>query len=159
MDVILVLLNALLKRWMRSMRVDEQEKVHNDFQQRLANPNLVQLEKYFGSIPNDLRALYGNLELLKLKSVVLRSTTEEQEYFIRSFLPADRQTLRDYPIKKGTMFPIAQGVFGKIYAVGIDQHNVLLAPVYLLEDDNKKSTKIAESLQQFLSWPATVKPA
>jgi hypothetical protein len=142
---------VLGRKFYNRSRVEQQTiETHDEFQSRLFKPDFDLFQKTFGVVPEDVRALYDNPELLIKKNFYF---TGADEFFISTFLPADKEMLENSHVDSPQAIPFAQAQPGDFYIAMINPLNSRECAVYLAAGKQKPEQKISESLTRFLSRP------
>jgi len=137
---------------------EERAAEERQFRKRLLDPQWQELEKRFASpIPLVLRDFYANhSRLLQTAFYVVppNGLKESEDHFIQRFEPADLQTVTEvwFPIGNNR-FPFASDDFGNYYfAEGVNDRTSSL-PVFFIDHDGGDISRIANSFEEFVSWP------
>jgi hypothetical protein len=115
------------------------------------HPEFDALESFFGmSIPDDVRWLYMQHELIRSIGIEKRSTVDPtEEYVIERFLPATvksvKSTWLDVPAEH---MPIAIDESGNYYAVRLGSR--VESPVIYVDHEQSQTWMIARSLRYFI---------
>jgi hypothetical protein len=150
--VLLALFALVLgRKFYNRSRVEHQTiETHDEFQSRLFKPDFDVFQKTFGVVPEDIRALYDNPELLIKKNFYF---TGRDEFFISTFLPADKEMLESSRVDSPKAIPFAQAKEGDFYIAMINPLNPHECAVYFAAGNQKPEQKISESLARFISRP------
>lgn len=153
-------------RQFRARQTPEQLQAARDaFRSRLVHPNSVQVEQGIGAfLPQRLLTLYENHQLVLTEQIEIRRPDANQKNsseWIEAFLPLDLES------QKFTIDLSAQG-WGKGFCFATDGSGNFYwtpaaatrqpdAPVFFASHEPIAKEQVAASLDEFLSWPRTVK--
>jgi hypothetical protein len=130
-----------------------------EFQRRLHQPQFEELERHFGRpLPEAFKRLYGDYQRISRTDFVVSppgSKPEDRAWHIAGFLPADSRTLADSWSELGqNNLPFACDEVGDTYYMPLDEATDLDGPVWRFHQESGEREQVAESLEEFLSWPA-----
>jgi len=122
--------------------------------ERLEHPNFAELESQFAStIPDELRWLYRETDLLTKRNVRINSELEAgHEYEIDHFLPADMKAIEEVWFDIGEKrFPFAIDGFGNYFFIEVGGGQEKPTTVFYIDHDGGGVWPIAHSLKGWLS--------
>lgn len=127
------------------------------YRKRLLTPKPRQVEQSLGALlPRRLLALYNDKETtLAYEFKVLPKTThsEAEPLFVDEFLPLDAESQQSVNIRHpGKVFCFARG-YESYFWLPLDQSRREDAPVYQFRVEDGQNTLVADTLEEFLSWP------
>jgi hypothetical protein len=130
-----------------------------EFQRRLQQPQFDDVERHYGRrLPEAFQRLHRDSQQVSRSDFVLSppgSKPEDRAWHVASFLPADAKTLTDSWSELGKdNLPFACDEVGDPYYVPLDQATNLDGPVWQFHHDGGDREHVADSLADFLSWPA-----
>jgi hypothetical protein len=134
------------------------------FRARLQHPNAAQVEQGMsGFLPQRLLALYHDRYTILSEQIEIRrpdSVPEPATEWIEAFLPLDLESQKyacDLPAQGwGKGFCFATDGAGNFYWVPLTEIRQPDAPVFFACHDPHGNEKVADSLDEFLSWPRSV---
>jgi hypothetical protein len=143
--------NSLLARFNKP-RPPSKESVRR-YRTRLLNPRWDELQEHFGQpLPEPLKSLYGQTELITRQDLVFRESAGK-EWHVAGFYPADKETDPIWPdIKKSKILPFAFDAFGDCYYVDLASKESNRCPVMYYHHDGNDIELVSESLEEFLAW-------
>jgi hypothetical protein len=134
------------------------------FRARLQHPNAAQVERGMGALlPQRLLRLYDDHYTLLTEQIEIRhpgAGPQDSAEWIEAFLPLDLESQKytcDLPAQGwGKGFCFATDGAGNFYWVPLTETRQPDAPVFFACHDPHGNEKVADSLDEFLSWPRTV---
>jgi hypothetical protein len=134
------------------------------FRVRLQHPNAVQVEQGMAAfLPQRLLTLYEEHQTLLNEQIEIRrpgASAEDPAEWIEAFLPLDLESQKyacDLPSRGlGKGFCFATEGTSNFYWVPLCDTRQTDAPVFFVSGDPRANEKVAESLDEFLSWPRTI---
>jgi hypothetical protein len=134
------------------------------FRVRLQHPNAAQVEQGMSAyLPQRLLALYDENHTVLAEQIEIRrpnASPEDAAEWIEAFLPLDLESQKytcDLPSRGlGKGFCFATEGTGNFYWVPLSDTRQADAPVFFVSCDPRANEKVAESLDEFLSWPRTI---
>lgn len=156
----------LRDRMFRSARKRTAEQVQAEsqaYRERLLHPQQAQLETEAGLfLPQRLITMYAETELILSEGLSICPPGKDPKKireWIGNFLPLDMEgqkyTCDLELLAKAKGFCFAADGRGNFYWVPISDARQLDAPVFFACHDPWGNTKVADSLEDFLSWPRT----
>lgn len=134
-------------------------KSWRSYRKRLRSPKPFEVEEKLGALlPSRLVALYRDTKtILENEFQVLPQIkySEAESFYIAEFLPLDARSLKDVRglSEFGTIFCFASDGCGNYFWVSLDKIRQKDSNVWQFYHDDGKNIKVADSLEEFLSWP------
>jgi hypothetical protein len=164
LPVLLLWLRDRVRDWRRRKTPAQVQAHASAYRNRLLNPNQNSIEtKMGGLLPDSLLALYADHALVLAGGFEIRSPHLGPKQFgdwIQEFLPLDIESqqytwdLQEAGWGKGFCFA-ADGM-GNFYWVPVTAARQPDSPVFFACHDPWGNEKVADSLEEFLSWPRIV---
>jgi hypothetical protein len=134
------------------------------FRARLRQPNASQVEQGMGGcLPLRLLALYDDQQTILSEQIEIRrpdGDPAQSAEWIEAFLPLDLESQKyacDLPARGlGKGFCFATEGTGNFYWVPLGEKRQIDAPVFYVSLDPRANDKVANFLDEFLSWPRTI---
>jgi hypothetical protein len=129
------------------------------YRQRLRSPKPNEVEETLGALlPSRLLALYSDTKtILENNFRVLPETkySQSESFSIGEFRPLDAQSLQDLGdmSELGSAFCFADDGCGNYFWVSLDKIRQKDTQVWQIYRDVRENIKVADSLEEFLSWP------
>jgi hypothetical protein len=151
-----------LRRLKRGRMTPEQRQAERDaFRNRLVHPKPSEVEQSVGGLlPQRLLALYDDHRTILTEEIEIAHPSLDEEpacEWIEAFLPLDSESQKftvDLPEQGwGKGFCFATDGAGNFYWVPVNETRQPDAPVFFACHDPHGNEKVADSLDQFLSWP------
>jgi hypothetical protein len=162
--VIVMVIRRSLNRDRVPRSKEELLAARESFRTRLQHPNAAQVEQGMAAfLPQRLLTLYEEHQTLLNEQIEIRrpgASAENPAEWIEAFLPLDLESQKytcDLPAQGlGKGFCFATEGTGNFYWVPLSDTRQPDAPVFFVSCDPRANEKVAESLDEFLSWPRTV---
>lgn len=134
------------------------------FRARLQHPKAAEIEHGMGALlPQRLHTLYDDHRTLLAEQIEIRrpgASLDDSVEWIEAFLPLDLESQKytcDLPAQGwGRGFCFATDGAGNFYWVPLSDTRQPDAPVFFACHDPHGNEKVADSLDEFFSWPRTV---
>jgi len=129
------------------------------YRKRLRSPKPYEVEENLGALlPSRLLTLYNDANtVLENDFQVLPKIkySQAESFCIGKFRPLDAQSLKDVRDMNelGSVFCFADDGCGNYFWVSLGKERQEDAPVWQFYRDGRKNIKVADSLEEFLSWP------
>jgi len=159
--VLILWLRDKIGGWIRRESHEEREQRRETWRQRMLHPEVEAVEEYFrGKIPERLIAMYSDHGLVFKDDLELcppgKDPKKDSSWWIADFVPLtveDQEGTCDLSrfARKGCCFA-GDGV-GNFYWVPVHAERKKDARVYFACHDPWGNEKVADSLDEFLSWP------
>lgn len=131
-----------------------------DFRARLQHPKAAEVEQGMSAfLPQRLLVLYNDRYTILSEQIEIRrpeSAPEPATEWIEAFLPLDLESQRYTCDLPSQGFCFATDGAGNFYWVPLSDARKPDAPVYFVCRDPHGNETVADSLDEFLSWPRTV---
>ena len=165
---LLLILASGVRRFFHQFRHRQTpEQLHaarESFRNRLVHPNPSEVERGIGGLlPQRLIALYADHPTVLTEEIEVRgpdSGDEKRSEWIAAFLPLDLESqkyavdLEERGWGKGFCFATDGG--GNFYWVPVSDIRQPDAPVFFACSDPLGNEQVANTLEEFLSWPRTL---
>lgn len=152
LGIVAVIAIAVITCWLwdRVTLGPNKPESQEEYNRRLLNPDFAALERHFGcTIPQAIRDLYADSELILKKDLLIRSGNEEFE--IDYFTPADVEGAESWWPAEQRKFILADTGFGDPYYVELSLTQPNPLPVYVLYHDGGDTFKVTDSLEEFVA--------
>jgi hypothetical protein len=134
------------------------------FRTRLQHPNAAGVEQGMAALlPQRLLRLYDDRNTILSEQIEIRrpgANPDDSAEWIEAFLPLDLESQRyacDLPARGlGKGFCFATEGTGNFYWVPLSDPRQADTPVFFVSCDLRANERVAESLDEFLSWPRTI---
>jgi hypothetical protein len=164
LPMLLLWLRDRVHDWRRRKTPEQIQIEASAYRNRLLSPNRNSVETKIGLLPESLLALYADHPLILAKGIEIRSPhlRPQDAVWIQEFLPLDLES-QQYTCDLeaagwGKGFCFAADSFGNFYWVPVSATRQPDAPVFFACHDPWGNEKIAEGLNEFLSWPRATRP-
>jgi hypothetical protein len=160
----------LLHQYRNRLSPEQRQAARDAFRRRLVHPNAPEVEQGMGALlPERLITLYGDHETILTEEIEIRRPSPNPENplepqnpaeWIAAFLPLDLESQKytlDLPGQGwGKGFCFATDGEGNFYWIPASDRRQPDAPVFFAHTDPILNERVAESLEEFLSWPRIV---
>ena len=140
--------------WCARSSRKEVEAFSRRFAQRLHNPNLAAIEKYFGHpLPPAIHALYANQDELMREDFEVAASERaggDERWYVANYQPADEQSVRDTWPGWSEYFAFADDGCGNGYLVDPKQTD---PPVFFHDHETGEMLRVCDRLSEFMKWP------
>lgn len=161
LPVLLLWMRDRVRYWLRRKTLEQIQAGASAYRNRLLNPNQSSVEtKIGGHLPDSLVALYADHALVLAEGIEVRSPRlgpKEYGERIQEFLPLDVESQQHAcdlgAVGWGKGFCFAADGMGNFYWVPVSATRQPDAPVFFACHDPWSNEKIADGLEEFLSWP------
>jgi len=149
----------------RFRQTPEQLQAARDaFRARLVHPNATQVEQGIGALlPQSLLTLYEDHQMVLTEQIEIahpNPSSDEPAEWIEAFLPLDLESQK-YACDLagqgwGKGFCFATDGAGNFYWIPANEARQADAAVFFANHDPIANEKVADTLDEFLSWPRTI---
>lgn len=148
-----------IRTLIRRQTPEERDAYREARRQRMLHPNIEEVEAFCGGLlPQKLIDLYTRSDLLLTRDFEVYATGKDRQthsWWVGDFVPLHKQdqiqTTDLAEFGKGCCF--AGDGMGNFYWVPVDQERRSDAPVFLACHDPWGNEEVADSIEEFLSWP------
>jgi hypothetical protein len=162
--VIFTAIRRSLNRGKDPRTKEELLAARESFRARLQHPNASQVEQGMAALlPQRLLRLYDDRNTILAEQIEIRrpsANPDDSAEWIEAFLPLDLESQKytcDLPsLGLGKGFCFATEGTGNFYWVPLSGTRLADAPVFFVICDPRANEKVAESLDEFLSWPRII---
>jgi len=160
LPVCILLLRDRILRSSRKRSVEEIQAQSQAYRERLLHPQQAEVEAELGLLPERLIRMYSDRELISSENFAICPPGKDPKKFrdwIDNFLPLDLESQKytcDLELlSKAKGFCFATDGCGNFYWVPVSDRRQPDSPVFFACHDPWGNTKVAENLEEFLSWP------
>lgn len=165
--VLFVLVMAVRRTLNRDRMPRSKEELiaaREDFRARLQHPKAGEVEQAMGALlPRRLLTLYDDHQVVLSEQIEIRGPDRDPEQtaeWIEAFLPLDLESQKyacDLPARGlGKGFCFATDGAGNFYWMPLTDTRQADAQVFFVSQDPRANEKVADSLEELLSWPRSI---
>jgi hypothetical protein len=150
---------------------EELRAARDSFRNRLVHPNASEVEQGIGAyLPQRLLRLYEDHQTILTEQIEIRRPEPDPNNFtepknpaewVEAFLPLDLESQKyslDLPAQGwGKGFCFATDGEGNFYWIPANDARATDAPVFFAHTDPVANEQVAQTLEEFLSWPRTIR--
>jgi hypothetical protein len=154
----------MLHQYRNRLTPEQQQAARDEFRNRLVHPKAAEVEQGIGALlPQRLIDLYKDHPTVLAEQVEILhpdAGPKDSAEWIEAFLPLDlesqKYTLNLAKQGWGSGFCFATDGAGNFYWTPVSETRRPDAPVFFASHDPYGNEEVAQSLDEFLSWPRTV---
>lgn len=157
--VLILILRDKIRGVTSTLSDGERQRRRAEWRERMMQPEFGKVEEFCGGkLPQMLLSMYSDHELIFCQNFAICAPGKDpkrEAWWIGEFQPltVHSQSLTCDLSEFGKGFCFAGDGMGNFYWVPVDHEQRKNAPVYFARHDPWGNQKVAESLEEFLSWP------